>query len=246
MRRSRASSAPPGHLNSFGNMSARAVCPCPRRGCVPRLGQLSFALLQTPKLSPSPGLHCLLGGCQWGVSLPLHCWLEISPSPSWLGALSLCLLLCPQCAHGPLSHLGKRWMGHAFGLLAAHLPDDFFSIFLILFCLRKLKSPASSCVCQLWLLKSCTGAGWRGKPGCCPAQGEAGCWLICPCRQGEPGGVVTASLLSCSNDLIPAGTSALQWGSLRQGLGQAAGERKRKLREIPLKTLTHCFFCCCF
>lgn len=129
MRRSRASSAPPGHWNSFGNMSARAVCPCPRRGCVPRLGQLSFVLLQTPKLSPSPGLHCLLGDCQWGVSLPLHCWLEISPSPSWLGALSPCLLLCPQCAHGPLSHLGKHWMGPAFGLLAAHLPDDFFFYF---------------------------------------------------------------------------------------------------------------------
>lgn len=42
--------------------------------------------------------------------------------------------------------------------------------------------------------------------------------------------MVTASLLSCSRDLISAGTSTLQQGSLRQGLGQAA-ELSRGKRE---------------
>lgn len=151
------------------------LCTLPQEGLCPTAQVLGFALFQTPRLSPSPGFCCLLGDCQWGVSLPLHCSLEICPSPSWLGALSPCLVLCPQRAHGPLSHLGKSWMAPAFGRLAAHLPVDFFPFFSILFCLWRLKSPASSRVCRLWLLESCAGANWRGKPGCCPAQGEAGC-----------------------------------------------------------------------
>lgn len=136
---------------------------------------LSFALPHTPKLSPSPGFYCSLGGCQWGVSLPLHCSLEISPSPSWLGALSPCLVLCLQCAHGPLFHLGKGWMAPAFGLLAAHLPVDFFSIFFSNSLLsQEAEIPSIQLCASCGSRKAALGQAGGGSPGVCPAQGEAG------------------------------------------------------------------------
>lgn len=61
--------------------------------------------------------------------------------------------------------------------------------------------------------------------------------------------MLTASVLSCSNDLISAGASALRWRSLRQGLGQAAGLSRGKGEEAEgnsPKTLTHWGFLFCF
>lgn len=140
------------------------LCALPQERLCPSAQVLSFALFQTPKLSPSPGFYCLLGDCQWGVSLPLHCLLEISPSPSWLGALSPCLVLGPQSAHGPLSHLGKSWMAPAFGLLAEHLPADFFSIFF---------PPLLSLEAEITSVQPCVPAAALGKLHWGRLEGEA-------------------------------------------------------------------------
>lgn len=150
---------------------------------------------------------CLLAG---NLPLSLLAWCPLSVA----GALP------PVCSRASFP-FREKLDGPCFRPACSTSPSGFFSIFSVLFCLWRLKPPASpSRVCQWWLLESCTGAGWRGKPKCCPAQ-------------GEPEGVVTASVLSCSKDLISAGTGALQQAQAvhRQGLGHAAGLSRAKGEE---------------
>lgn len=69
----------------------------------------------------------------------------------------------------------------------------------------------------------------------------SGCLTVCSSRQGEPEGLVTAAIVSCSNDLIsrnkcPAAGKP-QAGSA--GLSRGKGEETEK--GIPPKTLTRWF-----
>lgn len=204
--------------------AAGCSVPLPQEGPCPTAGGSAGAGLcpaPDPQTQPIPRVLLLVGGLPVG---------SFSPLALLAGNLPLSLLAwCPLSVAGALPPVCSRASfpfrekldGPCFRPACSTSPSGFFSIFSILFCFWRLKPPASpSRVCQWWLLESCTGAGWRGKPKCCPAQ-------------GEPEGVVTASVLSCSKDLISAGTGALQQAQAvhRQGLGHAAGLSRAKGEE---------------
>lgn len=86
-------------------------------------------------------------------------------------------------------------MGPAFGLLAEHLPADFFPIFF---------NPPLSLEAEIPRARLCVPAVALGELHWGRLEGEAqefscsGCLTVCSSRQGEPEGLVTAALLSAA------------------------------------------------
>lgn len=148
-------------LCSFGNTSGRADCPV-QEGLCPTAGGSSAAELfplPAPKLSPAPGFTA-----SWGAASGSFSPLALLAGNLPLSLLAWCPLSVPAALppeHSRASfHLGKLWMASAFGLLAAHLPADFFPMFFNP--LLSLEAEIPSSVCQWWLWESFTGMGSPG------------------------------------------------------------------------------------